>query len=340
MNDVAFDSAATVKDLLKSIGIQKILDLPGITEVAINNPGFIWFDRGNGWEFEKSSTVTLESCYSLAKALAVYAGHTIPLGVALPMASVVLPNEERGQIAVYPVTKKDIVSLTFRKPSLDRFTLSDYENSGRFSGFKDIQISDLKISDVDQELLDLKKTNKIADFFALCVKSKKNILLAGGTGSGKTTVMKALVDLYPTSKRIFTIEDVNEITLPNHPNHINMFYKQGGATPKQVIESCMRMKPCHIFLAELRGDEAWSYLEALNTGHQGSVTTIHANDCVSAYSRLATLIKQSPIGITLDHDYIMKSILKSIDVVAYFEGTYLKEISFDPYRKIDALKDA
>jgi type IV secretion system protein VirB11 len=326
-------ASTTVRDQLTLSGIQDILDLDGLTEVAVNCPHQVWFDRGNGWETQPLPNLSYEFCMDLAKSLAVYAGLTVPIGESNPVASVIFPDGERGQVAIPPATENGIVSITIRKPSTARFTLDDYEKTGRFSNFTDLKINELGLTTNQEKLLELKKNNRINEFFKLAVQSYMNILIVGGTGSGKTTVMKAMVDHYPIDKRIFTIEDVHELDLPNHPNHLHLFYKAGGLTPKKIIESCMRMKPDHVLLAELRGDEAWSYLEMLNTGHEGSITTIHANDCRSAYSRLAGLVKQSEVGQTLDMSHIMNVVKTSIDVIAFFNGTYLTELHFDPITK-------
>ena len=340
MSDAVFDRSTTVRSQLVLAGLQEILDLEGLTEVAVNSPQLAWFDRGNGWESKELPELTYSLCMDLAVSMAVFAGLTVPIGEEMPLASVILPGGERGQIAVPPATKINHVSMTFRKPSLARFTLEDYEKSGRFSHFSKIELKETGLSEDDLKMIELRQAGAIDEFFKMAVQTNKNILLVGGTGSGKTTVMKAMVDLYPKEKRIFTIEDVHEISLPKHPNHLNLFYKQGGLTPKKIIEACMRMKPDHVLLAELRGDEAWTYLEMLNTGHQGSITTIHANDCRSAYSRLATLVKQSDVGMTLDHEHILHTIKSSIDVIAFFKGTYLTELFFDPETKNKILAEA
>lgn len=339
MKDFALDNSTTVREFLKMSGLQEILDLDGLTEVAINEPYKVWFDRGNGWESKSLPQLNFNFCMDIAKTLSVYAGLTIPLGEACPLASVILPDGERGQVAVPPATKSGIVSMTFRKPSTARFTLEDYQKTGRFDQFKEMQLNELQLTDTQKNLLELKEDGKVQEFFELAVKGCMNILLVGGTGSGKTTVMKAMVDCYPIEKRLFTIEDVHELSLPNHPNHLNLFYKQGGLTPKLLIEACMRMKPDHVLLAELRGDEAWTYLEMLNTGHQGSITTIHANDCHSTPSRLAGLIKQSEVGKTLEMDHILKTIKTSVDIIAFFKHTHLTEIYFDPELKNKLLSE-
>lgn len=337
--DFAFDKSTTTRDFLEMSGIQEILDLDGLTEVAINEPFKIWFDRGNGWESKPLPQLSFNYCMDIAKTLSVYAGLTLPLGDENPVASVILPDGERGQVAVPPATNNGIVSMTFRKPSTARFTLDDYNNTGRFDAYKERQMGELKLTDTQQKLLELKEKGDMRNFLETAVKGNMNILLVGGTGSGKTTVMKAMVDCYPTESRLFTIEDLHELNLPKHPNHLNLFYKEGGLTPKKIIESCMRMKPDHVLLAELRGDEAWTYLEMLNTGHQGSITTIHANDCRSAPARLAGLIKQSEIGKTLDMEHILKTINTSIDVIAFFKHTHLTELFYDPILKNKILSE-
>lgn len=327
-----FDHSLVPKEQLQSSGLQAVLNLEGITEVAVNEPGLIWFDRGNGWEVQEEPRLTFELCMDLAKSLCVFSG--IPQTFEeKPLASVTLPDGERGQIAVPPATQKGVVSMTFRKPSSARFTLADYQRTGRFDSVSEMTLQKNELTPTQRQLIKLKDRGDMVAFFKLAVQSKQNILVVGGTGSGKTTVMKAMVDEYPENKRLFTIEDVHELDLPNHNNRLHLFYKQGVVTPKELIESCMRMKPDHVLLAELRGDEAWTYLEMLNTGHEGSITTIHANDCRSAPARLAGLVKQSPIGKTLDYAHIMRTIKTSIDVIAFFRHTQLIEVFYHPEDK-------
>ncbi|MCD9492620.1 P-type DNA transfer ATPase VirB11 [Photobacterium phosphoreum] len=333
------DGAITVKNLLILTGIQDVLNLDGITEVAVNQPHRIWYEKGNGWEYKDAPQCSYQHCLSLARALAVFSGLRSPLDFNNPIASVTLPDGERGQILIAPACETGTIAITIRKPSIRRFTLEDYEQSGRFNTVKEATKKTIELSDSQNELLLLKKQKRIIEFFQLAIKLKLNILIVGGTGSGKTSFMKPLVDCYPHDKRLITIEDTPECDLPYHLNHIRLFYKEGGITPKVIIEACMRLKPDHIFLAELRGDEAWNYIEMLNTGHAGSITTIHANDCYSAFSRLASLVKQSNIGQTLDYDFIMKTIKSSIDVVCFYDHTYLTEIYYNPQEKNQLLSE-
>lgn len=331
------DRSGMSRSQLTQTGIQEVLDLDGITEVAVNEPNRIWFDRGLGWEFKDEERLTYKYCYDLANSLSVFSNSGQSLSVQNPIASVILPDGERGQIILPPATENDRVSMTFRKPSKTRFTIKDYVDTKRLTGFKRSSSKVSELSDWQKEMLTMLDNDLMEDFYQTAVNNNLNILQVGGTGSGKTTFMKSIADLYPKDRRIFTIEDVHELDLPYHPNHLHLFYQKGGVTPKTIIEACMRMKPDHVFLAELRGDEAWNYIEMLNTGHAGSITTVHANDCRSAFSRIAALIKQSEVGQTLDYEFILKTVKSSIDIVCFFKGSYLKEIYFDPEEKIDIL---
>ena len=327
----SFDHSTSVRRLLEMTGIQEVLNLDSITEVAINEPERIWFERGKGWESIRDQRCTYDRCMALAMALAVFSD--IPWGIDAenPVASVILPDGERGQIVIAPATHTGVVSITLRKPSLVRFCLKDYAFQGRLSGVK--KVDEGKTYSAYRALVEAYQNNHFEAFFKLAIEQRLNILIVGGTGSGKTTFSKALADLYPPTRRIITIEDVHELTLPNHPNHVHLFFQRGGNTPEMLIESAMRMKPDHVLLAELRGAEAWSYIELLNTGHAGSITTIHANDCVSAFARIANLVKRSEVAAGLDYDFVLNCVKEAIDVVCFFDRGHMTEILFEPKGK-------
>ncbi|WP_087019136.1 P-type DNA transfer ATPase VirB11 [Thaumasiovibrio subtropicus] len=318
-----FDKSTTIRTLLAESGLQAILDTPGLTELAINEPYVVLYDTGGDWQEKRLDMLSYDFLSELCQAFAVFNNLSVDEGIF----SIKLPDGERGQVVMPPVTQDGIISMTIRKPSLDRFDLASYQSSGRFAFTQ--KSGEEKECDINSRLSELKAQGDIAGFFRLAVESNKNILLVGGTGSGKTTVMKAMVDCYPTSSRLITVEDVHELSLPNHPNHVHLFYRKNTpVTPKLLIESCMRMKPDHVLLAELRGDETWTYLELLNTGHAGSITTVHANSSRDAYARITSLIKQSPVGMGLEYEFINRTVKESIDVVAFFKRTHLTELIF------------
>src|SRR5690606_19339112 len=160
-----------------------------------------------------------------------------------------------------------------------------------------------------------------ANFFRLAVAHKWNICMDGGAGSGKTTVSKAIADLIPNTVRITTLEDTQELDLTNHPNHIHNHTKD-QVSEQALIAACMRIKPDRIFLTELRGGEAWDYLTALNTGHPGGLTSVHANDSRSVFHRIADLAKQSSVGSGMDYQYLLANAKKTIDIVCFFNERY------------------
>jgi type IV secretion system protein VirB11 len=180
------------------------------------------------------------------------------------------------------------------------------------------------------------KRGDLREFFRLAVINKVNMIFGGRTGSGKTTFSKAVVDLYPANRRYITLEDTHELFMPNHPNRVHLFYGPHMSATR-LVESCMRMKGDHIFMAELKGDETWAYLTLLKTGHDGSITTGHFGSPEGCFSRLTDMVKQSHIGITLDERFIYRTVQSTIDVVATWEGSYLKEIMYRPEEKLQIL---
>lgn len=352
-----YDKSITVRNMLARLSITDYLNRPGITEVMINRPNEVFLEGSNGVERIINEDLTLTRLFELANALAIFNDKHIT--EAEPTHSVTLPDGERGHIVIPPACESDTIVFSFRKPSSNRFSLYDYLNSKRLDGFKDTALhtaSSTQYSNVDlalrQELniltdvylqpyelamLKAKKDGDLERFFKLAIDNKLNICMVGGTGSGKTTFTKALADMVPHDTRIVTIEDTHELDLPNHPNHIHLFYKE-HITAKQMIATCMRIKPTRIFLTELRGDEAWDYLSALNTGHAGGLTSVHANDSRSVFYRIAQLAKESATGRTMDYDYILKTVKSTIDIVCFFRKTYMTELYYDPIEKARALQ--
>lgn len=370
MNSANFNvggRADTLNGLLNINGIQPFLDNPSFTEVAINRPFELWTESSKGWQKHEMPNLAFSTLKQIANTFANF--NKLEINMSNPICSGVMPNGQRGQVVIPSACERDTVSIVVRRPSDTRFSLSSYIDSGRLDTWIDTstfqtknlilpshleskrQKEEAEISylndylgipeDVHLQLFELKMLKAKADrdidtFVRLAVEHKQNICLIGATGSGKTTFTKAVCDLVPVETRIITIEDTAELDLPNHANRVHLFYKD--VSPKDLLKSCMRMKPDRIFLTELRGEEAFDYLMALNTGHGGSITTVHANDCNSAYYRVGSLIKQSDIGQKLDFEYIMSEVYTTLDVMMFLSHTYVKEIAYDPIRKYRLLK--
>jgi type IV secretion system protein VirB11 len=256
-----------------------------------------------------------------------------------PLLSASLPSGERVQIVMPPATSMGCVAIAIRKPALEVWSVAELAGRGIF---RNTQRSSSMLDQTDVELKRLLQQAHFEAFMRLAVQSRKNIVVSGPTGSGKTTWTKALIREIPSDERLVTIEDAQELVLDRHPNHVRLFYSkddQGVArvTPKQLLESCLRMKPDRILLAELRAEEAFDYLRNVNSGHPGSITSVHATSAELAFEQLVLLVKQNPGGRDLARADIKSLLYLLIDVVIQFgverHERFIKEIWFEPERK-------
>ena len=323
-----------VLDFLDQSGVTERLNRPGTTDVTINRPYEIWIDGPEGWQREDAPWLTYTLCWRLANALCAL--NYRELSAHSPIHTVELPGGERGQIVMAPACEKGTLSMTFRKPSLERFTLQNYIDSGRFERAQAIAAPRAHLAPWQVQMRTAHKAREWGRFFPQAVAYRQNIIIFGGPGSGKTTFGKSLMDLFPEQRRMITIQEVKELQLPYHPNHVHLFYGHVVA-PKALVASSLRMKPDHLFLAELTGDEVWHFIEILNTGTKGTVTTAHANDSESGYARVCGLVKQSEVGKGLEYAYIERLVRTSFDVVVYMEGTHILEVHYEPEHKLALL---
>lgn len=340
----------TVNSLLDSLGLRKLLDTPDLTEIAINRPNEIWIRVLGNWILKKSELITYTELQKLANAMCVFSQLRGTFGIDFCIASVTLPTGERGQIVGAPATLNGHIVITLRKPSQSRFTLEDYKNSGRFDNVQRKSIVPTDILPYQKNILEFLRVGRIDDVFKMSVENRLNIAFSGGTGSGKTTLMKAVADLYPIDTRIVTIETSHELQLPHHPNKLHLFYdddykeKQKNIenssmiiSPHVQIKSCMRLTPDNIFLTELRGGETWNYFESLNTGHSGSITSLHANDSYSAFDRLGMMLRESGNSLSCSDADLKKKAIVTIDMVVAMRDTRVTEIYYNPEKQMELL---
>jgi type IV secretion system protein VirB11 len=261
------------------------------------------------------------------------------IDASAPLLSGSLPGGERVQIVLPPATTAECVAIAIRRPPDETWSIDALERRGIF---RRTRRAAQALDDTEQDLLVRLGSADYAAFMRLAVRSRKNILVSGPTGSGKTTWTKALIREIPPEERLITIEDARELVLDRHPNHVRLFYSkddQGVArvTPKQLLECCLRMKPDRILLAELRAEEAFDYLRNVNSGHPGSITSIHAASADLAFEQLVLLVKQNPGGRDLSRSDIKSLLYLLIDVVIQFgvesHERFIKEIWYDPARK-------
>lgn len=310
-----------------------------ITEIAINRPFEVWYEKKGTWYCDEVPELTYQKCYELGVAAATYSHNDF--NEKTPILSAVLPNKVRSQFVMPPACEDGTMSITIRKPSKHLFTLDYYRKSGFFNRVLPLTGD---ISSIDQQLLTLLENKQYEEFLINAVKLEKNIIVAGATGSGKTTFMKTLNEQIPSTDRIITIEDVPELFLPNHPNHVHMFYPSSAdedsvITPATLLKSCLRMKPHRILLAELRGAEAWDFIQICASGHGGSITSLHAGNVTEVFERLVGMYLSNPRGQSMQHDIIMRQLYMIIDVIVHISdrpefGRSITQIYFDPRKKL------
>jgi type IV secretion system protein VirB11 len=317
--------------------LRPFLANPNVMELCINRPMEAFLETRDGWRREVLPFADFEWCSRLARLIANSTQQRID--ATTPLLSASLPSGERVQIVMPPATTENCVAIAIRRPADQVWSI---EELGRRGIFRATRQAGQELDATEQELLRLLGASEFEAFMRLAVRSRKNILVSGPTGSGKTTWTKALIREIPSDERLITIEDAKELVLDRHPNHVRLYYSKDDQglsriTPKQLLESCLRMKPDRILLAELRAEEAFDYLRNVNSGHPGSITSVHATSAELAFEQLVLLVKQNAGGRELARSDIKSLLYLLIDVVIQFgverHERFIKEIWFDPKRK-------
>ena len=287
---------------------------PDVTEVVINEVGSIGIETRMGWEWIDTPELDYPALRALCDLMAGFTKQDV--SEERPVVSSVLPDGARVQCVIPPAVPANTVSITIRKASSVTMALGDMGRSGLFERTMSHKLG---LTDSDGELLELYRAEQWEVFLKRAVEERKNILISGATGSGKTSLSKALIKLIPDNERILTIEDTRELVVP-HVNRVHMtFSKDGNARQKvgakELLESALRMRPDRILLQELRDGTAFFYLRNVNSGHPGSITTVHANSAEGALEQLSLLVKESEGGNDLARDDIGALLRSLVDIV-------------------------
>lgn len=331
MNDAP--DVGVVRKLLTPISAY--LSDPSLYEIVINRPGEVLTEGALGWRRHDVPDLTYDRLMRLARAVASYSHQGVD--ETRPILSATLPDEERIQIVIPPATSKGTVCVTIRRPSAISHTLGDLDRAGLFS-----EVTPVKghISTSDAKLFELYRSGRYMTFLEQAVITRKNIVISGATGSGKTTLSKALIRYIPDDERIISIEDTPELVIPQS-NHVRLFYSKGGQGlarigAKELLESCLRMRPDRVLLQELRDGTAFYYLRNVNSGHPGSITTVHADSARLAFEQMTLLVKESEGGRDLERGDIRNLLFMLVDVIVQckrINGCFrVTEIYFDPER--------
>ena len=264
-----------IADEILGLGpIEPLIKDPTITEVMVNRYNQVYFERGGLLHL---SPVSFRDDAHIMRIIEKIIG---PLGRRVdessPMVDARLPDGSRVN-AIIPPLAVDGPALTIRKFSRDPFTVDDLISFGTL-------------------------TAEMAQFFKACVETRLNIIISGGTGTGKTTFLNVLSSFLPSRERIVTIEDPCELQL-RQPNVVRLetrppnIENKGEVTQRQLVRNALRMRPDRIIVGEVRTGEAFDMLQAMNTGHDGSLTTVHANSPRDALARVENMVMMANLDL-------------------------------------------
>ncbi len=269
-------------------GLEGLLEDPSVSEIMINGPRNVWVERGGRLEPHDAP----ELAAAWLRRAAIHIARPLGLDPAVrPILDARLEDGSRVAICVPPASPE--VAITIRRFGGRAFSAEDLVHMGS----------------LPEPVLEAARRTLAA---------RRNILVSGGTGSGKTTLLNALIELLPPDERIVAIEDTLELRI-DRANCLR--FEAGGAqggTPVEIrdlVRHALRHRPDHIVVGEIRGDEAADLLQALNTGHGGSLTTVHANDARSALSRLASCAMQA--GDALPWDVTCRGVADGVALVLH-----------------------
>jgi len=281
-----------------------------VTDIYINQPGEIWLETlGGSIDRITIPELRIDVLGRLARQIAAITGQGINREHPLLAAS--LPTGERVQIALPPATRGDI-AFAIRKHVASDLSLKDYQ----FSGSSGTELSVADNGSATHAMLAIPEEGD-ASFLRNAVRERRNILISGGTSSGKTTFLNVLLREIPCHERLILIEDAPELS-PRNENSVGLLAPRGvmgeaAITAEDLLIAALRMRPDRIILGEIRGSEASTFLRAVNTGHPGSLSTIHADSPSRAIDQLALLVLQT--GIRMSWGDVVTYVRRSIDII-------------------------
>ncbi|MBE1525984.1 type IV secretion system protein VirB11 [Sphingopyxis sp. OAS728] len=288
------------------------LERADVTDIYINRPGELWLETLGG-KIERHDVPALDAPLLARLARQVAALNHQGISREHPLLSASLPDGSRIQIAQPPATRGEM-AIAIRKHVSADLTLDDYVSS---DAFREVRTAGNAQSTVIDRVRDLAEAGDMGNALREAVRGRLNILISGGTSSGKTTFLNALIREIPPDERLIFIEDTPEIRL-KHDNAIGLIAARSAlgeahVTANDLVSASLRMRPDRIILGELRGPEAFAFLRAVNTGHPGSMTTIHADSVERAFEQLALLVLEG--GSTLQREDILAYVRMTVDVV-------------------------
>jgi len=285
---------AVVDEVLGLGPIQPLVEDETVSEVMVNGPEHVYVERNGVITLTDVRFRDDEHVRRVAERILSAIGRRVD--EATPMVDARLADGSRVNITIPPATP-DHPTITIRKFRRDRYTIEDL----------------IRVGTLDE---------RIAEFLGRCVTFRRNILISGGAGSGKTTLLNALSAFIPRTERIITIEDPVELSLQQR-HVVRMEARppdmqgQHAITQRDLLRNALRMRPDRIIIGEIRGAEAFEMLQAMNTGHEGSLSTVHANSTRDALARVENMVLMS--GVDLPVHAIREQIASALDLVVQLQ---------------------
>jgi pilus assembly protein CpaF len=276
--------------LRKLDAIQDLVDDPTVTEIMVNGPKHIFYERDGkvmAWEGAFSSEERLQDILQQ-----IVARHNRVINLSSPIVDTRLADGSRVNMVLMPIAIDGSV-LTIRKFPENPYTMDQMIDMGAIS-------------------------REAAELLKALVQARYSMVISGGTGSGKTTFLNALSQYIPSDERVITIEDSAELQIQGVPNLVRLETRNAnveGVIPisiRDLIRTALRMRPDRIIVGECRGAEAFDMLQAMNTGHDGSLSTAHANSCTDLLGRLEMMVL---MGMELPLSAIRRQIASGVDII-------------------------
>jgi len=315
--------------------ITLLLSRKGISEISINEPNEAWVEKMGDMFRVQLPGYDLKHLKSLGRLVAQSTEQKI--SEEKPLLSATLPAGYRIQVIFPPACEQQTVVMSIRKKTELKWDLDDFEEMGMFTSTVFQETAD----ESDAILSKLLKANRIKDFLKKAILTKKNIIVSGGTSTGKTTFVNGCIRTIPRTERLISVEDTREIKFDTHPNHVHLIASRGEqgraqVTAQSLIEACLRLRPDRIIVGELRGAEAFAFLRAINTGHPGSITTLHADTPQMALQQIKLMVMQAGLG--MEPQDVLDYVKNVIDIVVQLKRgekgkRFVSEVYFKNFDK-------
>ncbi|WP_137114070.1 P-type DNA transfer ATPase VirB11 [Mesorhizobium sp. GR13] len=276
--------------------LKAFLEDRNVVEISVNQPGQVYVERlgAEHMEFHEMPELTTGEIVNIGERVAASTNQFV--SPANPLLSAALPTGERIQVILPPAAPEG-GTLSIRKQVISNFSLEDYRDHGSLD---QVSVAVGGLSETEQILIDQLSTRNIYGFIRTAIVNRVSMLISGGTSSGKTTFLNACLKTVDPHERILTLEDTREL-FPPQKNAVHLLASRGdqgtaNVTIQSLIEASLRMRPDRLFVGEVRGSEAFAFLRAINTGHPGSMSTVHADTPLGAYEQLAMMVMQSGLS--------------------------------------------